>query len=134
MPKQASSSFDVGISDTTAHSHASVQIKSHQQPANHPSADRLNRVLDSVNVDKNFLPKVDPKTGKAIETYCNTFVIQATKKLGTPIPDTTSSKQPMTANRMETWLNNQQNGWKKLPSVVNAMELANKGYTVIAVW
>src|SRR5438045_2633747 len=111
MPRQRSSSFDVGISDTTLRSHRSDQPKSQQQPVHPPGADRLNRVLDSFKVDKNFLPLVDPKTGKTTETYCNVFVIQAAKKLGTPIPETTSNKAPMTANTMHTWLNKQENGW-----------------------
>ncbi len=82
----------------------------------------LNRFFDALRVESNS--KYIPRDGK---TYCNVFVADTTKKLGTPI-------RQQLANKMPDWLSRPASGWKQIHSSIEAQEYAGQGNVVVASW
>ncbi len=114
------------------------QVRPGLLPSGHPRAAQLNQTLDSLRVgDSRQYQPVRGRDGRIVQTFCNRFVHDATKKLGAPIP--LSVREPsgqvkwLKANDMHGWLSNSSNGWRGV-SAAEAQRLANEGRPVVAAW
>lgn len=106
-------------------------------PTGSSSGASYNSVLDGLNVESN--PRYQQNRQGKGETYCNIFVMDATAKLGAPIPefvrDQYGNVNYLDANEMQGWLvaEGPKQGWREV-SAAEAQRLANQGNPAVATW
>lgn len=110
-----------------------------------PKGLMLSGLLDSLDVESKWLAgqHIDWKTGepdgrpvgtKGLHTHCSAFVAAAAQRLGVYILRPPEHGQVLLANAQNEWLGSQglEAGWRRLGSVEDAQEAANRGWLVVA--
>ena len=108
------------------------------------AGEELARTLDDMHVEKLWLAKhkVNWETGKSLGTYtddkshthCSAFVAATAMKLNVYILRPPEHSTEMLANAQLDWLKEEgpKKGWHPVKGPVEAQNLANKGYLVVA--
>lgn len=102
---------------------------------------RLTHFLDSLNVDKLWLPgkTVNWETGEALDkpsaSHCSAFAAAVAKRLDIYLLRPPEHGQTLLANAQHDWLEEKgaSKGWHHVKSGVDAQEEANHGNLVVAV-
>lgn len=107
------------------------------------SPGRLERVLRQFQVETN--PRYRRNQQGHDETYCNIYLWDSTRALGCEIPHVVNDRgesvplgqgRELDANAVVRWMRQHgpSNGWRRLPGPVAALEWANLGRPVVALW
>jgi hypothetical protein len=114
-----------------------------------PAGDRLASVLDHMNVESLWLANEhvnwetgEPDRGADYEgpgnhTHCSAFAAAAAKKLGVYLLHPPEHGQQLLANAQAIWLKSpagEQAGWKAVPEMHKAQQLANRGVLVVVLY
>ena len=114
-----------------------------------PEAGRLTKALDTMEVEKHWLPGVivdwkrGEPTGQAItdspknHTHCSQFAAAACDRLGVYLLHPPEHSSKLLANAQFDWLSTDKArrlGWSPVPDGITAQKFANKGRIVIAIY
>jgi len=112
-----------------------------------PAGQHLAEALDRMNVEHHWLAgkSVKWRTGEIIDkpvtdgkshTHCSAFVAAAAEKLGVYILRPPKHSATLLANAQYDWLGGEgrNEGWTLVATGLEAQQLANRGYLVVAVY
>lgn len=132
-----------GISLNTIQENQNTYIALAQTEASSITAKgkKLSTFLDNLDVEHLWLAgnHIDWKTGEKIKgkssgTFCSAFASAVAFRLNVKLLSPPEHSLTLLANAQQDWLkeNGSQNGWQQLKDDVEAQDLANKGYLVLA--
>jgi hypothetical protein len=112
-----------------------------------PAGEHLAAVLDQMDVERHWLAgkSVKWRTGEPLDrpvtegkshTHCSAFVAAAAEKLGVYILRPPKHPSSMLANAQYDWLSGEgrTEGWTPVAGGLEAQQLANRGFLVVAVY
>jgi hypothetical protein len=94
------------------------------------SADQIRQVINYFNVQDSGNLRYRPD---GINTFCNIFARDVMRALRAPLPHWTNTGIELDANRMNDWLKNSANGWRKI-TPQDATRAASQGVPTVASW
>jgi len=93
---------------------------------------KLVQAQDAIRNNDAYAPKVDPRTGKVLQSFCNVAAGETVRAMGGPLQDLMySSGEYVEANNAANHLQASKN-WQQV-SAIEAQDLANQGTVVIGV-